>query len=87
MTDDPNMYSHNSLYWFNSNGEREACPLVPVRRHEYTGACRYTGYQNKTIKLFLECGHMQFRKLSQGVPARARCSKCREVATNTEGEG
>lgn len=47
-----------------------------VAQHEYTGACRYTGYIAKTIKLTLQCGHEQFRKASQGVPAKARCRDC-----------
>lgn len=50
--------------------------LRAVRNHEYVGACRYTGYIDKSIRLHLECGHEQARKASQGVPARARCIEC-----------
>ena len=44
-----------------------------VMDHEYTGACRYTGYIARSIKLTLFCGHEQVRKASQGVPMKARC--------------
>lgn len=42
----------------------------------YCGASRYTGYQDKSIRLDLECGHDQFRKASAGVPKRAKCNLC-----------
>lgn len=43
----------------------------------YVGACRYTGYIDKSIELILECGHGQpFRKASQGVPRTANCREC-----------
>jgi hypothetical protein len=47
-----------------------------VTSHEYVGACRYTGYVAKSIKLLLECGHENYRKASQGVPERAKCRDC-----------
>ena len=47
-----------------------------VKTHIYCGASRYTGYEHKTIMLTLECGHEQFRKLSCGVPNKARCKEC-----------
>lgn len=50
--------------------------LQPVKTHEYVGACRYTGYIARSIRLKLECGHEQIRKASQGVPHRARCTEC-----------
>lgn len=50
--------------------------MVPVISHEYTGACRYTGYVDKTIKLTLACGHEQYRKASAGVPQKAHCRDC-----------
>ena len=50
-----------------------------VERHERIGACRYTGYQHRSIRLTLECGHDQVRKASQGVPKRARCRYCQMV--------
>lgn len=50
--------------------------LRAVRDIEYTGACRYTGYVAKSIRLHLECGHELYRKASQGIPARARCREC-----------
>lgn len=51
--------------------------LQPVIRFEYVGACRYTGYEAKAIKLTLECGHDQAsRKASMGVPQKARCRDC-----------
>lgn len=53
-----------------------ADPLIPVARFKYVGACRYTGYVHKSIRLYLECGHEQQRKESQGVPARVRCRDC-----------
>lgn len=50
--------------------------LRKVKDIEYVGACRYTGYIAKSIKLMLECGHEQYRKASQGVPSRAKCREC-----------
>lgn len=50
--------------------------MRPVKTFSYTGACRYTGYIPKSIKLTLECGHEQHRKASQGVPKRAHCRDC-----------
>lgn len=55
--------------------------LQPVRAHEYVGGCRYTGYEDKRIRLHLACGHEQSsRKASQGVPTRARCTECERAA-------
>lgn len=51
--------------------------MQPVERFEYVGACRYTGYAHRSIRLFLKCGHEQpARKASQGVPAKAKCRQC-----------
>jgi hypothetical protein len=51
-----------------------------VKTFEYTGACRYTGYIPKSIRLVLECGHEQLRKASQGVPKKAKCHHCEHDA-------
>ena len=50
--------------------------LQPVAKFMYCGACRYTGYEDKSIRLILACGHEQVRKASAGVPNRARCKDC-----------
>ncbi len=51
--------------------------LQSVTDFEYVGACRYTGYEAKSIRLTLACGHEQaFRKASAGIPKRARCREC-----------
>ena len=50
--------------------------LRTVANFHYTGACRYTGYVAKSIRLELECGHEQVRKASAGVPGKARCRDC-----------
>lgn len=42
----------------------------------YCGACRYTGYEHKSIRLTLECGHEITRKASAGIPLKARCHDC-----------
>lgn len=52
----------------------------PVKNFEYVGACRYTGYIARSIRLFLECGHEQVRKASQGIPRKARCRDCERAA-------
>jgi hypothetical protein len=62
------------------SGKRITPPLRNVTVYEWTGACRYTGYQNRTIKLTLECGHHNYRKASQGAPQRARCRECAYIA-------
>lgn len=54
--------------------------LQLVTDHEYCGACQYTGYIDKAIRLTLKCGHEQTRKASQGVPRRARCRDCERSA-------
>lgn len=54
--------------------------LQRVKTYEYVGACRYTGYIARSIRLTLECGHEQTRKVSQGVPNRARCIECERIA-------
>jgi hypothetical protein len=54
-------------------------PNTPSRwviSHEYVGACRYTGYQHKSISFKLECGHELVRKASAGVPRRMQCREC-----------
>ena len=56
-------------------GTREMT-LKRVTDLEYVGACRYTGYVHKSIKLTLECGHTQTRKASKGVPQKALCKEC-----------
>lgn len=50
--------------------------LRRVVDHKYVGACRYTGYANKRIRLTLACGHQTTRKASQGIPAKAFCREC-----------
>lgn len=52
--------------------------LQTVVKFEYTGACRYTGYVARSIKLTLKCGHETFRKASAGVPLKARCKECEQ---------
>ena len=55
--------------------------LQRVINFRYVGACRYTGYEDKSIELFLACCHEQpYRKASQGVPQRARCQECERAA-------
>jgi hypothetical protein len=58
--------------------------LKKVTNSDYVGACRYTGYIPKSIKLTLECGHEQHRKASQGVPVRANCKDCDREPRNAE---
>lgn len=64
--------------------------LQPVVNFFYCGASRYTGYEAKSIRLELLCGHEQFRKASAGVPNRARCRECEnnskldEIATERD---
>lgn len=54
---------------------------------DWCGACRYTGYRNKSVRLVLSCGHELYRKASQGVPGKARCRECeREKAHLTFSE-
>lgn len=55
-------------------------PLRAVLRFEWCGASRYTGYEPKSVRLFLACGHELFRKQSQGVPKNARCRDCGHAA-------
>lgn len=55
-------------------------PLRKVSKFEYIGACRYTGYIPKSVKLHLECGHEITRKASTGTPVRARCLVCHNIA-------
>jgi hypothetical protein len=57
--------------------------LKKVLTHEYVGACRYTGYLDKSIRLHLECGHEMTRKASAGAPQRARCYECERGAPPT----
>lgn len=47
-----------------------------VIKIEYVGACRYTGYIARSIKLSLECGHELVRKASAGIPDKAKCREC-----------
>jgi hypothetical protein len=51
-------------------------PLREVVRSEYFGACRYTGYVDRSIRLHLSCGHEVTRKASAGIPKRAGCYEC-----------
>lgn len=51
----------------------------PVTNIEYVGACRYTGYIAKSIRLTLKCGHEIQRKASQGVPLKAHCRECEKA--------
>ena len=55
--------------------------LQTVINHKYIGASRYTGYRNCSIQLNLECGHILRRKASTGLPMRARCRECENLAT------
>ena len=55
--------------------------LQPVREFHYVGACRYTGYEDRSIRLVLACGHESVRKASAGVPTRARCRDCELLAS------
>lgn len=48
----------------------------------YVGACRYTGYVAKSLKLHLACGHEQYRKASQGVPLKAKCRDCERTPSS-----
>lgn len=57
--------------------------LRKVIRVDYVGACRYTGYVPRSIKLHLECGHKLVRKASTGVPERAKCRECEQEAKAT----
>jgi len=54
--------------------------LKKVLSYEYVGACRYTGYLDKSIKLTLDCGHEMTRKASAGHPQKARCYYCERDA-------
>lgn len=54
-----------------------------VINYNYVGACRYTGYQNKAIKLKLECGHdyasrkaSDFEGHGKCIPKKVRCRDC-----------
>lgn len=62
-----------------SHGVTAARVMQPVRTIEYVGACRYTGYVDKSIRLTLDCGHEQYRKASAGVPEKARCRDCEKA--------
>ena len=42
---------------------------------------RYTG--GRTHLTLEGCGHELYRKISQGVPAKARCSECERLSTST----
>jgi hypothetical protein len=54
--------------------------LQPIKSFDYVGACRYTGYVARSIRLTLKCGHEQTRKASAGVPKRAQCKECEFLA-------
>ena len=57
-----------------------------VASHEYVGACRYTGYVAKSVRLHLSCGHEMVRKASAGIPRRAKCYECtRDRCPNCKG--
>lgn len=47
-----------------------------VIKAAYCGGSRYTSYINKSIRIELDCGHINFRKASQGIPAKAKCLEC-----------
>lgn len=63
-------------------------PSGKIRRKvidvNYVGACRYTGYINKTAELVLECGHTLYRKASSGVPRMAQCRECMQDLAKKE---
>jgi hypothetical protein len=86
-----NDYLTTKVAWHRASGSLPAAPssaaaakpLIvwqPVSAHEYVGACRYTGYVDKTIRLTLACGHEQYRKASQGAPLKARCRDCERAS-------
>lgn len=54
--------------------------MQKVVSHEYSGRSRAIGYKHKWLHLKLECGHMNVRKASQGLPKRARCWYCEHDA-------
>lgn len=62
-----------------------------VVNHDYVGACRYTGYENKSIRLKLECGHeiqdkaSRFEGKGKCIPKRARCRDCEHQRANSPG--
>jgi len=48
----------------------------------FVGACRYTGYRHRSIRLVLDCGHEQpSRKASMKIPRKARCRECERLST------
>ena len=61
--------------------------LRKVLNFNYVGACRYTGYNAKSVRLQLECGHTITRKASDGVPMRAKCRECEIVAATVVSVG
>jgi hypothetical protein len=58
--------------------------LRKVMNFDYVGACRYTGYNARSVRLTLECGHTTTRKASDGVPMRAKCRDCEHLASGGE---
>ena len=54
-----------------------------VVKSEWVGACRYTGYIAKSVRLILDCGHEIVRKASQGIPRKSKCREC-SLPHNTE---
>lgn len=57
----------------------------PVVNIEYFGACRYTGYIDRSVWLILKCGHKLGRKASQRIPAKALCRECARPTTDKGG--
>jgi hypothetical protein len=61
--------------------------LRMVVGYEFCGACRYTGYVDKSVELKLACGHVLYRKVSQGVPKKAKCRECAAKKRHGEIDG
>jgi hypothetical protein len=57
-----------------------------VERWEWTGACASTGYEHKSVRLILSCGHEQVRKASRGVPIKALCGRCASPIMETHAD-
>jgi hypothetical protein len=43
---------------------------------EFCGANKYTRFENRRIKLVLDCGHFSIRKQSVHVPKKVHCTAC-----------
>lgn len=45
-----------------------------------TGGSRYTAFQEKSVRLFLACGHERVQKQSRHFPRVAMCLDCMRAA-------